>query len=266
MDNVILGVDSATPVTLEAARALHAEGVRFWGRYLVPKTWKALTKTEANLIRGTGIALLLIWETAATRARLGEFAGASDGITARELAAEMGVPNGTAIYFAVDYNAPAADYPTVEAYLRAAAKACAPYKVGVYGSYGVIEAMAQRGAADHFWQCVAWSGGRVSARADAYQYQWSGGAEAKALAEKAGFSVDLDRCADMRKAGLWLPMDVDDTPTEPSDFEGHWAEASIRKAIRKGILQGYPDGTIRPSEPVKRGQLAAILDRLGLLD
>lgn len=54
-------------------------------------------------------------------------------------------------------------------------------------------------------------------------------------------------------------------PEEKTDYDGHWAADSIRKAVRKGILNGYGDGTIRPSEPVTRGQLAAILDRLGLL-
>lgn len=49
------------------------------------------------------------------------------------------------------------------------------------------------------------------------------------------------------------------------DVKGHWAEASIRKAMEKGVIKGYADGTFKPDEPVTRAQLAVILDRLGLL-
>jgi N-acetylmuramoyl-L-alanine amidase len=56
------------------------------------------------------------------------------------------------------------------------------------------------------------------------------------------------------------------TVANKDDVKGHWAEKSILKAKEKDILNGYSDGSFRPNEPVKRGELAAILDRLGLLD
>ncbi|RLQ91621.1 GH25 family lysozyme [Falsibacillus albus] len=49
------------------------------------------------------------------------------------------------------------------------------------------------------------------------------------------------------------------------DYEGHWAQASIEKAIRSGIMKGHTDGHWGPDEPLTRAQLAIILDRLGLL-
>ena len=49
------------------------------------------------------------------------------------------------------------------------------------------------------------------------------------------------------------------------DVKGHWAEQSIRKAMEKGIIKGYTDGTFKPDEPITRAQLAVIIDRLGLL-
>lgn len=49
---------------------------------------------------------------------------------------------------------------------------------------------------------------------------------------------------------------------KPKDFEGHWAEKAIRRVMDKGIMQGYPDGSFRPNEPVTRAELATILDRL----
>ena len=50
------------------------------------------------------------------------------------------------------------------------------------------------------------------------------------------------------------------------DIEDHWAEKSIEKAIDKGIMQGFEDGTFKPDEPITRAQLCTILDRLGYLD
>lgn len=53
--------------------------------------------------------------------------------------------------------------------------------------------------------------------------------------------------------------------TKKDDIKGHWAETSIKKAMEKGIIKGYGNGQFKPDEPVTRAQLAAILDRLGLL-
>lgn len=49
------------------------------------------------------------------------------------------------------------------------------------------------------------------------------------------------------------------------DITGHWAEQSIRKAMKAGIIKGHSDGRFGPDEPVTRAQLAVILDRLELL-
>lgn len=46
------------------------------------------------------------------------------------------------------------------------------------------------------------------------------------------------------------------------DVTGHWAEKAIRRAISRGLLQGYPDGSFQPDKPVTRAELAVILDRM----
>jgi len=53
--------------------------------------------------------------------------------------------------------------------------------------------------------------------------------------------------------------------TVKDDITGHWAEQSIRKAMKAGIIKGHSDGRFGPDEPVTRAQLAVILYRLGLL-
>ena len=54
-------------------------------------------------------------------------------------------------------------------------------------------------------------------------------------------------------------------PMQKPDYEGHWAEESIRKAITTGVLKGYEDGSFQPDKSITRAELCVILDRLGLL-
>lgn len=60
------------------------------------------------------------------------------------------------------------------------------------------------------------------------------------------------------------------TPPEPApvaftDTAGHWAEADIVAAAQAGLVNGYPDDTFRPDEPITRLQFTVILVRaLGL--
>ncbi len=46
-----------------------------------------------------------------------------------------------------------------------------------------------------------------------------------------------------------------------TDSQDHWAEAAIDKWSANGIIQGY-DGKFRPEDPITRGELAIIIDRL----
>ena len=83
----------------------------------------------------------------------------------------------------------------------------------------------------------------------------------------AGISGNVD----MNWAYRDFSSNTGETPTPPSqelkdDVTGNWAEASIEKAKKKRIMNGYEDGSFKPNQPVTRAQLAAILDRLGLLD
>ncbi|SMB97921.1 S-layer homology domain-containing protein [Thermanaeromonas toyohensis ToBE] len=45
----------------------------------------------------------------------------------------------------------------------------------------------------------------------------------------------------------------------PKDYEGHWAEATIKKVLELGLIHGYPDGSFRPDQPATRAELAAAL-------
>lgn len=167
------GIDCAVPLTADKAKAMAAAGMKFVCRYLVPSSmaWKRLTRVEAELITATGMKIISVFQRGKNDAAGGAANGSRDGKAAFQEAKLIQQPEGTAIYFAVDYDAQPADYGAIEAYLRAAAKELPGYLVGVYGSYAVVEEMARRGACQRFWQTYAWSKGQLSKAANLYQYK-----------------------------------------------------------------------------------------------
>ncbi|UFJ41323.1 S-layer homology domain-containing protein [Brevibacillus humidisoli] len=50
-------------------------------------------------------------------------------------------------------------------------------------------------------------------------------------------------------------------PANHSDIKGHWAEEEILALSNMGFIQGYPDGTFRPNNPISRAEFAALLER-----
>jgi hypothetical protein len=166
------GIDCASQISKAFATYLKLQGYSFVCRYLVPATmaWKRLTRTEAEIVTEAGLLILSIFESSANRAALGKAAGLTDGAAAFQEAVAIGQPEGSTIYFAVDYDAQPSDYDAIEAYLKAAASKITGYRIGVYGSYAVCEAMSKRGFA-FCWQTYAWSKGKKYVKANVYQYK-----------------------------------------------------------------------------------------------
>ena len=52
----------------------------------------------------------------------------------------------------------------------------------------------------------------------------------------------------------------------PTDISNHWAKDSIRAAVEKGYVRGYPDGTFRPDAQVTRAEFLAIVTRASKLE
>ncbi|GEM_PF-2817829 len=59
--------------------------------------------------------------------------------------------------------------------------------------------------------------------------------------------------------GVAETADSDATLEVGSDITGHWAEIVMSDWIEKGWIEGYPDGSIRPNDPVTRAELAALI-------
>lgn len=45
------------------------------------------------------------------------------------------------------------------------------------------------------------------------------------------------------------------------DIRGHWAKAEIENLVRKGIINGYPDGTFKPENKITRAEFLVLLSK-----
>src|SRR5665647_216439 len=46
----------------------------------------------------------------------------------------------------------------------------------------------------------------------------------------------------------------------PTDISGHWAQSQIEKAFAQGIVNGYPDGTVKPDQNVSRAEFVTMVN------
>ncbi|HEY8347424.1 MAG TPA: S-layer homology domain-containing protein [Symbiobacteriaceae bacterium] len=47
-------------------------------------------------------------------------------------------------------------------------------------------------------------------------------------------------------------------PASFSDLAGHWAQGEVARAVERGLVSGYPDGTFRPDAPVTRAEFVKL--------
>lgn len=197
------GIDTIAKVSYENAKKLKELGFSFVCRYIVPETGKlkikALTLDESNDIRNAGLCIMPIWETTGNRAKSGSSGGTADGIAAAKRARELGIPSGTVIAFAVDYNPPKSDYSDIAAYLRAAAWNIEGYKLGMYAPSAVIKELGS--ICEFRWCAFAWYTGKADA--ECYQTHYQDNSAAKTVQSKVGFAVDLDEAKSIEM--MWRP-------------------------------------------------------------
>jgi hypothetical protein len=167
---------------------LAKNGIKYVGRYLSRSTWKGLTLGETANIKAAGMQIFSIYETNPTSAGYFSAAkGKSDAVDAINLAHSVGQPEGTAIYFTVDYDAQAGDLANILSYFNAIRANLGNYKLGAYGSFTVLNYLHQNNAADYWFQTTAWSSGQHCSFLNIYQYQID-----KTNWNNTGANVDLD--------------------------------------------------------------------------
>jgi hypothetical protein len=130
--------------------------------------WPTLSASEVQRLSSLGVKIVTVYESHSRRADYFSYAsGYNDAISAYRQARTVAQPSGSAIYFAVDFNARGQDLAQVDQYFRGvaagfnAAGAGKPdYKVGVYGSGAVCDLMRRERLAQYAWLSgsTAWEG------------------------------------------------------------------------------------------------------------
>ena len=164
------GIDLPTDAS-NALNDIRDSKLDFVARYYRSPTsrWPTLTAAEAQRLSSLGVKIVAVWEWHShDPAYFSHASGYSDAISAYTQAKAVGQPAGSAIYFAVDYNAPSSDisgaidqyFRGVAAGLAAAGNGRSEYKVGVYGSGAVCDAVRRAGLAQYTWltNSTSWTG------------------------------------------------------------------------------------------------------------
>ena len=167
--NATNGIDTATDVS-GIVDCLRGKGILFVGRYFSTYDWKVIKKEEAQKISGADIYIVSIWQESANYPEYFSYnQGKSDGKNAFKYSAEIGQTPNTPVYFAVDFDATSEHKQRILDYFRGVKDGYGEYlkeyginyKIGVYGSYWVLNWLKEQGIATYFYQAYAsgWSGG-----------------------------------------------------------------------------------------------------------
>jgi hypothetical protein len=162
-----LGIDLADDTT-NVVDQLRGSGIDFVARYYRDPTSSlpALSPSEAQKLSSFGLNIVAVWEQNSPDPENVSYSiGYDDATSAYRQASAIGQPAGSAIYFAVDFNAhdlePVREYfRGIAADLAAASDGPAKYKIGVYGSGAVCEAIKRAGLARYSWlaKAASWDG------------------------------------------------------------------------------------------------------------
>ncbi len=163
------GIDLATD-TGYFLNELKGSRLDFVARYYrePDSRWPALSAGEARLLSAAGLKIVAVWESHSQHPTHFTFAsGYGDATKAYLEAKAIGQPPGSAIYFAVDFNARGRWVEAVDDYFRgvaagltAAGGGKSDYAVGVYGSGAVCAEVKGAGLARYAWlsNSLAWDG------------------------------------------------------------------------------------------------------------
>ena len=148
-------VDTNTNVTIHLP-TLAAAGVTAVGRYYTLSTSKVLTQMEAQAITDAGLSIFVVYEDGNDPTKFNANLGTSQAQQALICARTVGQPEGSAIYFAVDFDCTATQFQQQIAPFFASINAVfsgqgSPYKIGVYGSGLVCQGLLAAGLCSYTW-------------------------------------------------------------------------------------------------------------------
>ena len=204
---MINGFDCYGPQTLIKYQQFKKKGYTFVGRYYAESgSPKLLTRQDAENISKAGLQIVAVFETNPTNP--GYFTydkGKSDLLEAVARAIEVKQPIGTAIYFTVDFDAMAGEFPMIGNYFKGICdemenftlndKSKRNWKIGVYGSFSVVYYVSHNvRKVEYIWQTYAWSKGKIVPNYNIYQYSND--------KSELGINIDHDRKNSTRSTGV----------------------------------------------------------------
>jgi hypothetical protein len=194
---MVNAIDLATKLNSTTAKNLVHEGITHVGRYLAERTWawKGLTADEVKDIKSAGLNIFSLFEKGGNKAAYFTGSqGVADAKDAYTWAKNVGQPEGTAIYFAVDFDAQPANFPAILEYFKSVKANLKGYKVGAYGSFKTLTFLQPQNVAQYFFQTYAWSGGNRCKFNHVFQFQ-----NGRTL---AGITVDYVNM-EQKEIGAW---------------------------------------------------------------
>jgi len=192
------------------AAQIKAAGYDFVGRYL-----KNLTVGEMRALSAAGISIVSIWERSGGRDSLNRGQGVVDGTNARAWALDLGQPKGSAIYSAIDYDAPVADWPEIADYFGAFNNALArDYECGAYGNGLMLGRLLDTGIIDRAYLAGAsgWYGSAGFTKWDIRQHP-------TITDQTLGIEIDPCEAVDDDFGAWMLALEPSQMPTVPSALE-----------------------------------------------
>lgn len=146
-----LACDCATQLSFEQAYALFEAGYRYVGRYLTgvvgaKRLPKWLTRREFEDISKVGLRLFPIYQDGGYNISYFQDdpynKGMDDAAIAQKAARSIGIPRGTCIYFAIDFDASEEQIrDNIIPYVNGVADNLKGYKIGIYGTRLVCNAI-----------------------------------------------------------------------------------------------------------------------------
>lgn len=175
----ILGVDYSATASADwdgLAAVLKNSGRQFVGRYAVNDKspgGRGIAAAEYQAMTAAGIDVFLYWESSEGWMTGGFAAGVVAAVNAQNNITSAGMPHGTPVYFACDFDAAPEDQAAIDDCLRGCASVLGFERVGLYAGYHVLKRSMQNGTARWFCQTSAWSGGMVLGGIHLYQYAYN---------------------------------------------------------------------------------------------
>ena len=149
------------------AKNIKAAGYDGVIRYLSRDTsGKTLSAPERDEYFAEGLSIHLVFEDGSQNALQGHAQGLADGKVALVQAKALGMPKGYGIYYAIDFNATAAQLSgVIHDYEQGFAEALnGYYSCAPYGGFNTVSALGGTS-----WQTCAWSNGKIAKNANIYQ-------------------------------------------------------------------------------------------------